>query len=117
MTEQDTKVSMTTAATWTKAWRKKMTDGNWLQSNMKKGFLIPMVNFEKLKAQGATNIRAYMALDESETDQSKALKLVLVGVDANGNDMINEDQGDFAYDFTVPCPPICPPDNPINSDE
>jgi len=116
--QQDYSIPMNTAKAWTKAWRSKMTDGDWLQANMKKAFLIPMEDFEELKKQGATNIRAYFGVEENTaTEGSDELKLVLVGVDANGNDMTNEDQGESAYDYTSPCPPACGGNNsPLNTD-
>ena len=55
---------------------------------------------------GCMGIRMYFALDEDGNKQ-----LVLVGVDANGNDMT----AGVIVDRTVPCPEICSSKNLLNS--
>ncbi len=55
---------------------------------------------------GCMGIRMYFALDKDENKQ-----LVLVGVDANGDDMTAGVIVDKAY----LCPPTCSQKNPLNS--
>ncbi|MBR9921330.1 MAG: hypothetical protein GYB31_10865 [Bacteroidetes bacterium] len=65
------------------------------------GFLIPEADVTQLVAEaGVENLRAYLGL---RTDgPSDTLKLVFVGVDENGNDILS-----LITDFTNPCPPAC----------
>jgi hypothetical protein len=60
-----------------------------------------------LRQPGCVGIRAYPATTESGGDT-----LVLVGVDAEGNDMV---AGELA-EFGSTCPPTCPDDNDLNAD-
>lgn len=59
-----------------------------------------------LAQQGCEGIRIYNAINDDHE-----LTLVLVGVDALGNDM---DAGIVA-DFSLPCPDMCGMSNPLNS--
>ncbi len=74
-----------------------------------KAFNIPLVDLTQILAEGATSVRAYLAASE---DGEK--KLLLVGVDAQGNDMIDYENGQYVFDFTTPCPPTCAPNSPLN---
>lgn len=68
-----------------------------------KGFLVPMIDvIQIIQEQGSANIRTYMAINPNDE-----YKMLLVGVDAAGNDMINPSQGWYIYDLTQPCPPVC----------
>ena len=74
-----------------------------------KGFLIPGADLtEVLAEKGVVNTRAYMGMDENNE-----YHLLIVGVDDSGNDMLDEDQGQYVYDFTQPCPPICSATGPL----
>jgi hypothetical protein len=55
---------------------------------------------------GCMGIRMYFALDKDENKQ-----LVLVGVDANGDDMT----AGVIVDRLAPCPTTCPTKNSLNS--
>lgn len=59
-----------------------------------------------LAQAGCVGIRMYYAI----TDQG-VKQLVLVGVDANGNDLYNGLLADRSYN----CPPVCGVSNPLNS--
>lgn len=104
MPNQNT-IPVATAAIWTRRWRDSNHD---LQIN---GFLIPGVDLTEVLAEpGVVDVRAYMAIDDREANH-----LLIVGVDANGNDMVDEDLGQYVYDFTQPCPPMCGTPSPLNS--
>lgn len=61
---------------------------------------------EKLLARDESmGIRMYYGIDEDGAKQ-----LVLVGVDANGNDLT-----DLVADISFPCPNACSDRNPLNS--
>ncbi|GGF39972.1 hypothetical protein [Echinicola rosea] len=90
-----------TAKKWMKRWKKMEKDYN--KKTPVNGFLVPMVDLQEVIAEvGAANVRAYLGIDDSDME-----KLLIVGVDEKGNDMTNEAQGQFVYDFTRPCPPDC----------
>jgi hypothetical protein len=104
MPNQNT-IPVATAAIWTSRWRASNRE---LQLN---GFLIPGVDLtEVLAERGVVNVRTYLGIDDSE-----AYHLLIVGVDVNGNDMVDEDLGQYVYDFTSPCPPMCGAPSPLNS--
>lgn len=52
---------------------------------------------------GAKGIRVYMGLNETGT----AAKIMVVGVDKNDDDLIDEANGHYIYNFLNPCPPFC----------
>ncbi|HLP15342.1 MAG TPA: hypothetical protein VK470_03725 [Bacteroidota bacterium] len=61
--------------------------------------------YDKILAQpGCVGIRQYFA-----TTDGKNVTLVLVGVDANGSDLIHGTIGELAQ----PCPPLCAPGNKL----
>ncbi|CAN5191012.1 hypothetical protein BH23GEM2_BH23GEM2_23100 [soil metagenome] len=61
--------------------------------------LFPRDVYERILAQpGCAGIRAYEGRDEKGERQT-----ILVGVDAEGNDMT----GGVLAEFTLPCPPYC----------
>jgi hypothetical protein len=65
------------------------------------GFLIPEVDLtELIGEQGVVNVRAYLGLRQD--GPADTLKLVLVGVDNQGNDLLS-----IIADLTSPCPPDC----------
>jgi hypothetical protein len=60
-----------------------------------------------LQKTGCTGIRAYLGLDNNDQ-----VKLVLVAVDEDDNDLY---QGtDALLDKAARCPSICPPSSPLN---
>lgn len=105
-------VSLTDAITWTDNWRHS---AHRLKAN---SFLFPIDDFQALlKEPGVEGIRMYMGLRINEHNEIME-KMLCVGVDGNGNDIIpllhrgqsNDDpeDGDTGiYDFSHPCPPLC----------
>jgi hypothetical protein len=66
-------------------------------------FLIPEVDLTQVIAEENTvNVRAYLGIDDENNS-----KLMIVGVDANGKDLIDDNNGQFIYDFTKSCQPEC----------
>lgn len=112
-------IDLATAKKWVKTWRK--LEGDYNKHHECNGFLIPLEDFKGiLNEEGVVNARAYLGIKENEDGTSEE-KLILVGVDANGKDMLplnengeltNED--DRIFDFTRPCPNYCDPDSPLN---
>jgi hypothetical protein len=67
-----------------------------------KGFLIPMEDLTQIINKGCCNVRVYIGVD---SDGGK--HLLLVGVDEDGVDLINYNDGYYVYDFTEVCPDKC----------
>ncbi|KIX22245.1 hypothetical protein SY27_06225 [Flavobacterium sp. 316] len=101
--KNDNSIPLTTAQGWAKTWVNSQPAG------AVKAHLIPMEDFVALsKEEGVENIRAYIGIDENGVN-----KLMLVGVNAKGLDMVNEEIGERVYDFTAPCPTTCDPSSPL----
>ena len=122
MSEQNKRISLSTAKSWTAEYRSR-------QSGQTKAFLIPIQDLEgvlnEIKGQsGDPCARAYMGIDPSNGEQ----KLILIGTtqekDRDGNlvyrDMLPSEEesddgpGPGIYDFTLPCPPFCDPNSPLS---
>lgn len=72
-------------------------------------FLIPEVDLTQAIAEENTvNIRTYLGIDENNIT-----KLMIVGVDKNGKDLIDDKNGQYIYDFSQPCQPNCDVDSPL----
>jgi len=90
------------AQDWARTWRAD-------PSNTVKAFLIPQIDITELLAEtNVQDVRAYVGIDGKGD-----CKLMLVGVDANGLDLIDESCGDYIYDFTEPCPKTCDYTSPL----
>jgi hypothetical protein len=97
----DFTISLEEAQTWAKSWR------NNPPKDLAKGHLIPGEALtELLAAEGVVDVRAYMGVDETGTQ-----KLMFVGVDSSGNDLIDADH--LIYDHTFPCPSSCDTSSPL----
>lgn len=97
----DLTITLDQAKTWAKSWR------NNPPKALAKGHLIPGGALSELLAtEGVVNVRAYMGVDETGTQ-----KLMFVGVDADGKDLIDDDH--LIYDKSSPCPSICDTSSPL----
>ncbi len=93
-------ITLTTAQEWASRWKKAQLGGTQAPIT---AFLIPGIDVSQVMAEkGTVDVRAYLGIDETNTE-----RLMIVGVDADGNDMIDDTKGNYIYDFTVPCPPKC----------
>lgn len=108
MTEKNTTVTavntitLETAQSWAKNWRAT-------PAATVKAHLIPHVDIKQLMAEeNVVDVRAYIGIDDNGEN-----KLMLVGVDANGNDLIDDAKGQYIYDFTKPCPTTCNITSPL----
>jgi len=82
-------------------------------NNIVNGFFIPMDSVSSAMLNAQSGLRVYGALTQSGNPSS--LHLVIVGVDANGNDVLTNIDGSSAvYDFTRPCPDFCGVPNALN---
>ena len=97
-------VSLTDAATWTANFRNGMAPGT-----IKGHFMGEDILKAITKQPGCKGIRIYNAIN----DAGEAC-VVLVGVDANEDDMIAS--GDVIADMARPCPSFCGSGNSLNGD-
>jgi hypothetical protein len=89
-------ITLATAQTWAAKWQND-------PAHKIKAFLIPQDDITQLfQYEGVCDVRTYMGLDENGIH-----KMIIVGVDANGKDLIDESKQQFIYDFAKPCPDIC----------
>jgi hypothetical protein len=102
----DHNLDLQDAVNWATNWRRANPGSN-------KAFLVDFSEVTSIQAEtGATSFRVYFGLDSTGAE-----KLILVGVDSNGNDIINPvvngHQESGTYDFNMPCPPTCDPGSPL----
>lgn len=94
-------ISLEKAQNWAAKWKKE--GPTYLSDNQLKAFLIPGTDVKEVIAEeGVVNVRSYLGIDENNEPH-----LMIVGVDAQGNDMIDDSKGWFIYDFSEPCPNTC----------
>ncbi len=106
-TETNTMVPHLPKATfvnWVTAWKADgvtYTDSTLLEFfTMSDGDLTAILN-----ESGVDSARFYLGLDTSIIPNEP--HLMVVGVDSNGNDMLDYTKGQYAYDLTKPCPSYC----------
>lgn len=93
----DFTITLDEAQKWATSWR------NNPPKDLAKSHLIPGGALSELLAtEGVVNVRAYMGVDTTGIQ-----KLMFVGVDADGKDLIDDNH--FIYDKTQPCPAKCDP--------
>ncbi len=96
-------IKLDKAVKWVTRWRESG------QNLPIKGFLIPKIDISEVMAEPeVANLRTYMAIDDNQ-----AFHLLTVGVNAAGDDMVDEDAGQYVYDFSQPCPPTCSKTGPL----
>lgn len=120
-------VTLATAKKWIKEWRDQESTYNKYHSL--KAFNIPLIDLQQvIEEKGVTSVRAYIGVAKYENHDTKPPeimyqeKLLIVGVDKDGKDMIKavdpnvlgDGEEDDIYDFTDPCPNLCDPDSPLN---
>ena len=99
--DHDHRISLEAAAAQTRRYRQ----GGKLRSGDCGAFLGPQVQ-ELLAQPGCVGMRIYKGRNDECMDSS-----VLVGVDGDGNDMVEG----VLLEFEVRCPPICADINPLNN--
>lgn len=102
------------AKTLTKAWAE--------QGHFIKSYLIDAQELKDMLAEpNVSYIRVYFGWD-NEMEIGRQQRLIMVPANLYGNDLINtnsleseaaKDVDSNIFDFTLPCPPTCPPDSPL----
>ena len=114
-------VSLATAKKWAKLWRREESTYN--KHHECRAFNIPLEDLKEVISEGAVSVKAYIGVEGKEVEGERVYieKLLIVGVNAEGKDMISSkdgenldgDSGDI-YDFTEPCPETCDNTSPLN---
>jgi hypothetical protein len=122
-------ISLKIAKKWAKRWRKE--EGTYNSHHDCRAFNIPKIDLQEVLAEdGVASVRAYLGIevyvDPDTGENVSEEKLMIVGVNKNGKDMIKTVKGadgalisdpdgdEDIYDFTRPCPSLCDPDSPLN---
>tara|TARA_B100000768_G_scaffold156438_1_gene154000 strand:- start:136 stop:531 length:396 start_codon:yes stop_codon:yes gene_type:complete len=116
-------ISLKVAKKWAKRWRK--TESSYKNYQDCRAFNIPKADLVNVLKEDVASIRAYIGVAEficPDTDEELYQeKLMIVGVDKDGKDMISSKDGvtldegsKEIYDFTRPCPDFCDLDSPLN---
>lgn len=96
-------IDLATAQDWVNEWRTKPP------KPLAKGHLITGASLQQLlNTNDVVSVRAYMGVDENGEQ-----KLCFVGVDADGNDLIDENEGYNIYASETSCPNICDINSPL----
>lgn len=96
-------ISLATFESWRGAWE---SNGQaFTETTLIKYFTMPLVDLTEVIGEAPSESRFYLGLDTTKTPNEP--HLLLVGVDANGNDMLDYAAGQYVYDVTAPCPPKC----------
>lgn len=114
------------AEQYTANWRSfnssTMLGENELSAYLANAFTFDLADVSALMAEsGITQVRIYFGYNSPEPSASSSatpMKVMLVGVDSEGNDIIytTEASGNSGiYDFAIPCPTYCDASSPLNS--
>lgn len=117
------KISLKTAQKWAKEWRDD--EASYNKYFECRAFTIPLIDLKEVLGEGATSARAYLGVKKTKDKETGEYhfeeKLMFVGVDENGKDMISSKDGevldpenDGIYDATKPCPDLCDNSSPLN---
>lgn len=115
------KISLKTAKKWAKEWRDD--EASYNKYFECRAFTIPLIDLKEVIGEGAVAARAYLGVEKTKVEGETVFieKLMFVGVDANGKDMISSSDGETLddgpggiYDATQPCPEVCDNSSPLN---
>lgn len=88
---------------WTSRWQSNQKAWMAAINNSINYFGMPLSDLSSvLETRGAVSSRFYLGLTTQDS-----IHLVVVGVDAQGNNMLDNSKDQFAYDVSLPCPTAC----------
>lgn len=87
---------------------KNLADQKLGLADMILAFNVPLINFTQIINKGCHSVRGYLAINEAGEKQ-----LLVVGVDAEGHDLIDYENGYYVYDFSIACPMNCDQTSPL----
>lgn len=113
------------AETYTENWRTfnstTMLGDTQLSSYLANAFTFDLADVNAIMSEaGISQVRIYFGYDSPEptAGTTMPMKVMLVGVDAEGNDIIYSTEASTnsgIYDFAVPCPNYCDTSSPLSS--
>lgn len=103
-------ITLSQAQNWANNWNTEKL--SFLENNDLKAFKILGTVINDVTApSNVVDIRTYFGIDENDKPH-----LIIVGVDENGDDLIDEQNGYYIYNFAGACPNNCSSSIPkINS--
>ena len=116
------RISLKKAQKWATEWRDD--EASYNKYFECKAFTIPLEDLKEVIAEGAVSVRGYLGVKKTKDKETGETifeeKLMFVGVDENGKDMISsndgetldEESGDI-FDATIPCPDMCDFSSPL----
>jgi len=105
LTVADT-ISPTRFNTWRANWASQ--GQNYISDTLTRYFTMPLVDITEFKDNKSSDVvaaRFHLGMEDIGTNMIP--HLMLVGVDANGDDVIDIAKGQYIYDVTKPCPNSC----------
>mgnify|MGYP001219053882 CR=1 FL=1 len=116
------RISLKKAQKWATEWRDDEASYNKYFNC--RAFTIPLEDLKEVITEGAVSVRGYLGVKKSEDKETgKTIfeeKLMFVGVDKNGKDMISSSDGETLdaengdiFDATQPCPDSCDFSSPL----
>jgi len=105
LTTKDT-ISQQKFNTWRQNWT--MYGKSYTNGTLTRYFTMPLIDiteFDDNKSVAVVASRFHMGMEISGTDSIP--HLMLVGVNSNGDDVIDFANDQFIYDVTAPCPSSC----------
>lgn len=91
-------ITLQEAQAWAQNWNDKKLDF-FSRDDLKAFSIDQQIIMDALAPVGVVGIRTYLGLDDNLTPH-----LMIVGIDVNGNDVINEQSGYHIYNYSAPCP-------------
>jgi hypothetical protein len=115
-------ISLKKAKKWAKEWRDDEASYNKYFDC--RAFTIPLIDLKEVIEEGAVSVRGYLGVKKSKDKETKETifeeKLMIVGVDKDGKDMIASNDGETLsaasggiFDATQPCPDTCDFSSPL----
>ena len=106
------------AAAQTQNWRNFMNSITPNEPTQRvNGYHIPIDDINNILSHATSGVRVYFALPPNDPNPptQSAVHLYIVPLDANGNDILENQQGDsLIYDTIMPCPTMCGDGNVLN---
>jgi hypothetical protein len=121
MQKKPNEISLQKAKKWAKEWRDD--EASYNKYFECRAFTIPLIDLQEVIGEGAVSVRGYLGVKKTQVEGENVFeeKLMFVGVDANGKDMISSKDGETLdatsggiFDATEPCPDLCDDESPLN---
>ena len=102
----DDVITPSTFTTWVTNWN--VNGRGYTDTVLTEYFTMPLIDITEFTRYLDTSVvaaRFYMGLEMTATDTMP--HIMLVGVDSDGNPLIDDANNQYIYDVTKPCPTLC----------